>query len=432
MATKEKWPKVFHSWHQYKDNVAVYFGDDKDALLVWDGDSLNVTGALEITGDVQITGDLDLTTSEDISVMQGYYIYLDGTGGGEYVVSDTANDLTLNATNNIYLAVGGTDEILVTNSDVTLYTNDFALSAGDIAVAEGYVIYLDGLDGAEYLVSDVSGYLTAKATTGIYLAIGTTDEVTITNSAVTMASSNLTLDAGRISVAQGYAVYLDGQGGDEYLVSDASGEAMLTADTEVNLAIDETDVLTIAAASATFAQKIVQDDTTDSSSTSTGSIQTDGGLGVAKAIYAGTNIYLASGAIMDFNSDVTLTHSSNTLTLAGGNLAVAADDFITGAPTKLLITDKSSTVYLSTAEAGVITVSTDNITMYLPAASNNSGLRYIIKQTASHSTGTKVDGSGSETIDGSTQLLCAAQYDMLDVICDGSNWHIIGKMGTWA
>lgn len=79
-------------------------------------------------------------------------------------------------------------------------TGDIDISASSIAVDQGEYIYLDGQSGGEYIRSDTAGYLMLKATTGIDLAIGSNDEVAITASAVTLATNNLTLTAGNLSV----------------------------------------------------------------------------------------------------------------------------------------------------------------------------------------------------------------------------------------
>lgn len=98
------------------------------------------------------------------------------------------------------------------------------------------------------------------------------------------------------------------------------------------------------------------DDVTDATSGTDGSLQTDGGLSVAKAAWIGTTVtadaylasadnsgalgasgtafsdlFLASGAVINFNAgDVTLTHSANTLAIAGGAVTIDSTLDITG------------------------------------------------------------------------------------------------------
>ena len=68
--------------------------------------------------------------------------------------------------------------------------------------------------------------------------------------------------------------------------------------------------------------------TTESTSTTTGSLRTAGGLACVGDFYAGDDIFLTSGAVLNWDAgDVTLTHTANTLTLAGGTLVANAINF---------------------------------------------------------------------------------------------------------
>ena len=100
-------------------------------------------------------------------------------------------------------------------------------------------------------------------------------------------------------------------------------EFILDADADTSISADTDDQIDIKIAGAddfqftanTFTVKsgstIVVDDTTDSTSTTTGSIQTDGGVGIAKDLVVGDDILLKSdSAALSFGADgdVTLTH----------------------------------------------------------------------------------------------------------------------------
>lgn len=97
------------------------------------------------------------------------------------------------------------------------------------------------------------------------------------------------------------------------------------------------------------------------------------------------------------------------------------------------ITTKAVSAYLTAAESGIVIASADAIYLYLPTYVNNSGLHFLIKVTATFSSGVKIYtlAAQSTALDGAANKTSGAKYDMLEVICDGSNWHIVGKIGTW-
>ena len=66
------------------------------------------------------------------------------------------------------------------------------------------------------------------------------------------------------------------------------------------------------------------------------------------------------------------------------------------------------------------------ITIDLPAASGVTNRIYTIKRIGNTATVT-VDADGSEEIDGATTYDLTAKNGWVKVICDGSNWYIIGE-----
>jgi hypothetical protein len=104
--------------------------------------------------------------------------------------------------------------------------------------------------------------------------------------------------------------------------------------------------------------------TTASTSTTTGALVVSGGVGIAGDFYAGDDIFLTSGAVLNFDAgDVTLTHGSNVLTIAGGGLTLAAG---TTAISPLTFTSGTN---LTTAAAGAMEY--DGKVFYATAAASS-------------------------------------------------------------
>jgi len=66
------------------------------------------------------------------------------------------------------------------------------------------------------------------------------------------------------------------------------------------------------------------------------------------------------------------------------------------------------------------------ITVTLPAASAHKGRVYTIKKIDSSANGITIDGNSTETIDGSETILLTLQYSYVTIVCDGTEWFIIG------
>ena len=129
--------------------------------------------------------------------------------------------------------------------------------------------------------------------------------------------------------------------------SDADGDLDINADDEIELNSTLIDVngnldvsgtivgaSTLSATTGTFSGILKTDDATDATSTTDGSLQTDGGLSVVKdAVFGDDVMLLSDSAVLKFgaDSDVTLTHAADTSLTC--NLMVAATTFEPNADT---------------------------------------------------------------------------------------------------
>ena len=170
-------------------------------------------------------------------------------------------------------------------------------------------------------------------------------------------------------------VYLNGvllKAGTDYNTNTANtiaGLSAMAANDEVTVIVY--DVFTVgdmvsATSGGTFVGNVTHsgtlnvDDTTDSTSTTTGSIQTDGGVGIAKDLVVGDDIKLLSDAsVIHFGADseVTLTHVADT-----GLRMEDTDKFQLGAGGDLSISHNGTNSLIANS-TGALLISGDDIAM---------------------------------------------------------------------
>ncbi len=120
--------------------------------------------------------------------------------------------------------------------------------------------------------------------------------------------------------------------------------------------------------------------------------------------------------------------SSTVLDMESGDANVAAGT-ITGIKLAGSFTALEKDESYTAAGFTVILVSNNGsgITITLPEAEVNAGKFYYIKKIDSSGGQVTVTGnSASETIDGEIEVRLALQYQFIQVLCDGTVWHIIG------
>lgn len=118
-------------------------------------------------------------------------------------------------------------------------------------------------------------------------------------------------------------------------------------------------------------------------------------------------------------SNITLSYSNNDAT-KNLDLTIASSGSGSGI-TREVNTTSVSSVIGSVAGIDYVTVASAGVALTLPTAVGNDNL-YTIKNTAASSV--LVVTAGSETIDGNSDITLATQFTAVDLISDGSNWHI--------
>jgi hypothetical protein len=108
-------------------------------------------------------------------------------------------------------------------------------------------------------------------------------------------------------------------------------------------------------------------------------------------------------------SDGTLTG-----TFPAGAAAAPVVTTVTGATT---LSDSNDYV-IANAAGGAFTVT-------LPTAVGRTGKGFVVKRLNSGANNVTVGTTSSQTIDGATTRVLTSQYELVGVISDGSNWHVM-------
>jgi len=237
------------------------------------------TASIKTKGGIACTKQLYLGDDIDMSV--------NGTGVYDITLKDSVADALSIVGGVTDMMVFCTDTDTITIIPEVLFTDDIDLSTSTTGVYD-----LTLKDAQADALSIVAG------TTDMVVFCTGTDTITITPPVVI---------TGLVTSNGGIIVGVNGTGHDVQFFSATSGNHMLWDESADDLMLVGTDTQFDVAG------------TTDSTSAATGSIHTDGGLGVAKAIFVGGNISIATGKIITTTAELTL-NSVDPLTVQFGGV----------------------------------------------------------------------------------------------------------------
>jgi len=382
------------------DGAVINLGSDQDVTLTHVADTgilLNSTrqlqfgdsgtyihqsadGVLDLVSDTEIeinATTIDINGNVDVS---GTYT---GAGlmttGGNIVIPNAGNIGSVSDTNAITISSGGVVAVTATTANTSA-------SDGALTVAGGLGVAADASIGDDLrLISDSA-----------VLSFGADSDTTLTHT----DGSGLTLNSTNKLMFNDASQFIQG----------ASATVLdIAATDEIELTATLIDVVGNLAGSGTgtFGGILKTDDTTAATSTTDGSLQTDGGLSVAADAVIGDDLKLLSdGAIitMGANSEINLTHVHDTGITTNGEFTSTV--IRARKPIKTEFNTSSAvTASLTAAESGatVLIDGTENNIINLPAAATtNPGLIYdfvVLTAVASDKTTiVNIAGSGGNFV----------------------------------
>jgi carbonic anhydrase/acetyltransferase-like protein (isoleucine patch superfamily) len=250
--------------------------------------SLHIGGAalstetLDVTGTVGISSTLKVDTISETTSAAG--VTIDGV-----VIKDSGATFSSDVVMSDQATIGGSIEIgSIFNIEPGVAARDLLTSVGTGLHIEADTQAINAAGNSETVAIGSLAFVGIPTWTSVGSSFTVTAGASVYIQGVPVGSTNVT-------ITSAYALWVD------------AGEVRLDG-------------------AVTIGGVLSVDDATDSTSGTTGSIHTDGGLGVVKDIAAGNDILLtSSGSVINWLSgDVTLTHATGKLTF-GGDGAVEID-----------------------------------------------------------------------------------------------------------
>ena len=305
---------------------------------------VNESGTAEVSSHITASGNISASGNVDLGGGINFYsadasIKTEGPGaagghirinpdGNLYLGNDATDQVQIGRTNNTaYTTViyggNGTSNIVAglnyvkLNVPVTASGNISASGDGyfsNIYIPEGNKIIFDNETASDQFIRGSDSFITIEGDNNVN--INADEAVTITTPSIT-ASGNISA-SGDITAAK--------------FGRDADNLIDFTTDNQIRFRVNGGD-------EANMTNGYFYPHAND-------------GLGLGFGGKAWSDLFLASGAVINFNSDVTLTHSSNTLTLDGGTFG-ANTPFTSIATPEICDEDEETVIELANASATI-------------------------------------------------------------------------------
>jgi hypothetical protein len=89
----------------------------------------------------------------------------------------------------------------------------------------------------------------------------------------------------------------------------------------------------------------------------------------------------------------------------------------------LNVVSKTATYTATILDDNILCAPAADMTVNLPAVVGMAGKVYTIQKTNSNAFTVTIDPSGSELINGATNMILSAQYQSVTIYCDGAAWY---------